>query len=371
MRYLFTLPSWTRVLSAACLTVLVLTGGASRASASGHSGDLIIGSTASGGGNLAIEFDFAQKVQTSYAFSTPTHAVYTATSPGFDALDQNEPPDFFELNNGTRVTVEIVYIDPPGSAKIVFPNGNAYRTPGTTLENPGDSAVIGQYGDSDPDGLHQHGQMQLVLALPAGTFGEARIVFKLKDSSPSPTYGDSELYVLTLTNGHLAPPDYDTGAFDQASVRCQQEVGRRIRGFVNKKLSLMGRCLDKLAAYQAAQALAAPPPALLNRLLQAAQNACAKPSGPVSSTMLAKIEQARQDTVAKIEARCGSSGSSDFSSVDIQAHVNMAGCRVEELASASYPEAKHGLEQFNARPEQGGDPLDEYFPCLVAAPEGH
>ncbi len=358
-----------RILTVLFLTgLLLVTAPLCVAAAGGHAGDLIIGSTTAGGGKLAVEFDFNQKVQTSYAFSTPTHAVYTATKPGFDALDHNEP-NFFKLDDGTRVSIEIVHIDPAGSAKIVFPNGNAYRAPGTGLENPGDSAVIGQQGDPDPDGLHQHGQMQLVLALPAGTFGEARIVFKLKDSSPSPNYGDSELYVLTLTNGHLAPLDYNSSAFDQASVRCQHEVGRGIRNFVNKKLSLMGRCLDKVAAYKAAQALSSPPPALLSRLLQAAQNACAKPTGPESGTMLAKIEQAQQEAIAKIEARCGSNGSSDFSSEDIRAHVNMAGCRVEELASASYPEAKHGLEQFNARPGQGGNPLDEYFPCLVPSPE--
>lgn len=87
-----------------------------------HAGDLLIASTASGGGNLALDFDFSQKVQTSYFATVGSVAVYTSTKPGFDALDQDEPGEsLYVLSNGTQVAIEVVYVDPPRWGKNRFP----------------------------------------------------------------------------------------------------------------------------------------------------------------------------------------------------------------------------------------------------------
>lgn len=333
-----------------------------------HAGDLLIASTASGGGNLALDFDFSQKVQTSYFATVGSVAVYTSTKPGFDALDQDEPGEsLYVLSNGTQVAIEVVYVDPPGGAKIVFPNGNSFRPANATLQNPGDSVTIGEQGAGGPDGLHHHAQMQLILALPAGTFGEARITFKL--TTPNPAYGDSAMYTLTLTNGHLAGLQLDPVATDQASVLCQKTVAKEARKFLNKQLVLLSQCLDAITLYNARNAAGLNPvPAL-----QAAKKKCGDASitsGPDAKTMLGKIEAAQAQAVAAIKAKCGSAGSGDFTQdEDIAAHIGMVRCRAEELLSASYHTAKHDLEQFNARPSQGGNSLDSYFPCLVPSPE--
>ncbi len=42
----------------------------------------------------------------------------------------------------------------------------------------------------------------------------------------------------------------------------------------------------------------------------------------------------------------------------------MVRCRTEELLGAAYGDAVEKLEDFQARPSQGGDPLREYFPCM-------
>lgn len=125
--------------------------------AQAHHGDLLIASSASGGGQLKVDFDFQQKVQTSYFATVGPTAVYTATEPGIDALDTDEPSEnLYVLNSGTKVDIEVVLVDPPGAAAIVFPNGNSYRSAGATLDEPGDRVTLGVQGDSDPDGLHHH-----------------------------------------------------------------------------------------------------------------------------------------------------------------------------------------------------------------------
>lgn len=210
--------------------------------------------------------------------------------------------------------------------------------------------------------------MQLILALPAGTFGEARISFKLTDASASPTYSDSEVYTLTLTNGHLGAVDFSTSSLDRPAIRCQQAVGREARKFLNKKLTFLSQCLDAVMLYNARAAAGLPSSAAL----QAAEKRCADASGsgPESRTLLGKIESARAKALDAIKATCGVAGSGDFTQdEDIQAHISMVGCRAEELVSASYNTAKHDLEPFTARSSQGGQPLDTYFPCLVASPE--
>jgi hypothetical protein len=300
-----------------------------------HSGDMLIGSTADGGGALAVEYEFAAPIPVTFVTEVGGTSLYTATDPGFDALGTDEPAEsFFVLDGGTQVSVEITALEP---------GKTAMNLNGTLLDTVGESVVLG----SSPN-LHEHPEWQLILAMPAGEFGEGTLSFKLTTTSGS--YTESESYTVTLSNGHLAPVEYDTGAYDSARVKCRQTIGKEIRKLLAAEYQLLAKCLDKI---QVAEARAE---AGLDAA--SAENAAA---GACGDAMVAKATQIETKAKEKIAAKCGSAGSNDYGPEAIAAHVGMATCRAEELISASYPGAQGHLGEYQAN----GQPTDTYFPCLT------
>jgi hypothetical protein len=320
---------------------------------------MLIGSTADGGGALAVEYDFASTVKTAFSAEIAGTSIYTATEPGFDALDMDEPLEsFFVLDDGTQISVEITGIDA---------GKTAMKLNTVTLDTVGDTVVLGTQGAVPPGDLHHHPEFQLLLMLPAGEFGEGSISFKLTTTSLA--YGASAEYTITLTNGHLAGVEYDTASYDTASVKCQKTVAKAVGKFSAVASKLLAKCLDKVQSWKAKEAAGHAGAAAAQ---VAAEAACADASGtgPDAKTMLGRLQAAEQKAVDAIAEKCAAAGSGDYPETnDIKAHVNMAQCRVEELISASYGFAQANLASFSTRASQGGAALDQSFPCLVPQAE--
>jgi len=310
-----------------------------------HGGDMAIASTADGGGALAIEFDFGTVIPVTFLTELGGTSVYTATEPGFDALEADEPDEgLWVLDDTTLVSVEITALDP---------GKTAMNLNGTLLDAVGESVVLGTQGAAPPNDLHHHPELRLLLLMPPGEYGAGTISFKLTTTSGS--YTESESYTLTLSNGHLAPIAYDTGAYDKDSVGCQKTVGKEIKGFLAGKYQAMAKCLDVFQSVEALEAAG----------LDAA-SAEAKAATACGQKLLDAVAKVRAKATTKIAAKCGPAGSNDMSAESIASHVSFVGCRVEETISASYP----GAQGLLAEIEVGGTPVDDSFPCLTPA-AGH
>jgi hypothetical protein len=152
-----------------------------------HAGDMLIGSTADGGGSLAIDYDFGSKIVVTPSFSGGGLTLYTATDPGFDVVLADRP-GFYRLDGATLVRLEVVGLDA----------GVSFKVGSTTLDAPGESATIGTMPD-----LHVHPEWRLTL--PDGVTGDYAFSFRLTTTSAA--YGSSAVYTATITN---APPTTTT-----------------------------------------------------------------------------------------------------------------------------------------------------------------
>jgi hypothetical protein len=306
---------------------------------------MALASTADGGGALTIEFDFDTVIPVSFLTEVSGTSVYTATEPGLDALEADEPlENLYVLDDTTQVSVEITALDP---------GKTAMNLNGTLLDTVGESVVLGTQGAAPPNDLHHHPELQLLLMMAPGEYGEGTISFKLTTTSGS--YTESESYTLKLSNGHLAPIEYDAGSFDKDSVGCQKAVGKAIKGFLAGKYQAMAKCLDVFQTVEALEAAG----------LDAA-SAEAKAETACGQKLLDAVAKVRDKATASIAGKCGTLGSNDMSAESIAAHVSFVGCRVEETISASYPGAQGLLAEITV----GGNPVDESFPCLTPA-AGH
>jgi hypothetical protein len=326
----------------------------SPARAHGTAGVMALASTASHGGALALEYEFDAVSRLSFSTSILGTSIYTGIIPAFEPIAADDVPNsLYVVDGGTVVTVAITAID---QDKVKM------KIDTTTMSAVGDTAVLGTM----PFG-HTHPQFSLELALPEGEFGEGRVSFKLISTGPT-IYAESEIYTVKLSNGPLPVPDYDTAAYDSASVKCLATSSREARKFTGKVQTFLSKCLDTVQVYSAKAALASPP-SNLAALLSAAEKACADAAGagPDSSTLLGRIQAAKARAVAKIEADCGATGSTDFVADDVTQFLGLTQCRAEELLAASYGVAKDQLEELNftLRASQGGGPLIDSFPCIV------
>jgi len=321
-----------------------------------HFGDMAVASTAAHGGNLTLGYDFDTVVRTNYdpaltALLPPGQSAYSNTEPGFDALDVDMPADsLYIVDAGTQVTVEITAID-DGKVQLVLNSA--------TLAHVGDSVVIGTLGVD----LHHHPSFQIFLTLPSGTFGEGRVSFKIRQTAGSTVYGDSQAVSLRVSNGHLFPPEYDATAYDSASVKCQQAVGKNARKFAGALQAALEKCLDKVAVVAADTAAG-----LSTTKAQAnADKACGDAGGtlPPENTMLGKIAAARQKAFDAIQKACGAAGSNDYGDEAISQHLGLAACNVEDIMSGGYHGANEALEAIT----QVGQPVTDSLPCLFPTTE--
>lgn len=280
--------------------------------------DLIIGSTASGGGNITLEYPLDERPVVAVSDNGVFPGLFDATDPGFmPAVD--EPPDIFSLNLGTTVSLELTDIDPNIAVKV-----NA-----TTLDTVGDLAVIATHDNADPElsSLHLHPTFQLGILADANTFGEGRFSFRFKGSG----YGDSAVYTLKVSNGYLPPLDaladpLATGDAKKRAVNCQKTVAKETRKFWAKKHGLMSKCFDAVLTVEG-----------LGKSAESAAAACALNPGDPKS-LAGKIAAVQAKTLAGIAKKCGplSTSSTPFTDSAVRTHIGMASCRVEELIAATY-----------------------------------
>lgn len=151
-----------------------------------------IGSSQDRGGQLVVatDFDFSARVVVTPLIRLGGQTFYTNIIPSFTwvlAPSTSPPPTTHSLRSGTQVRFQLVAIAAGASVKLS----------GSTLDVPGESALIGAASDSDA-----HFHPEWALTLPDDVVGEYQLSFKLTTSSAS--YGESPTYTLTLTN---RPPE--------------------------------------------------------------------------------------------------------------------------------------------------------------------
>jgi len=325
-----------RMMTTVAIAASLLLGGSSPARALDI--DMLIGSTANGGGALALDYDFSTAIPVSFSTEAIPFSIYTADEPGLESRE-DDADGFFMLDPGTQVSVEITSLE---SGK------TAMNLNGTLLDTIGESVVLGTQDGVPPNDLHHHPTLQLVLMMAPSEFGTGTISFKLTTTSGS--YTQSSSYTLVLSNAHLAPIEYDGAVYDASSVKCQATIGKEVKKLIGAKYGLLAKCLDKAEVHAAVSAV---PGANLAPASNAATKAC-------GDTLLAKYVKAGTDAFAKIQKACGGVGSGDFQDEDVRSHLDLAGCRAEEIAGASYGLARPLLAQFTA----GGNPLSDALPCL-------
>ena len=149
--------------------------------------EFLLASTEPDGGDLTGDFEFDRPVGLFFNTclgSSEEHceggtAVYSAVSPGFEPLAQDDPDrSLFGLGDGTEIMLEVTDID----------EGLSLRIEETVLVGVGDTAALGETPEI-------HADVNTQLALPGGPpSGEYEISFRLRTTSE--TYGDSEEFTI-------------------------------------------------------------------------------------------------------------------------------------------------------------------------------
>ena len=135
--------------------------------ASAHGPEMMLGSTASGSGALALAYDFTDEVVTTPSVSLGGMTLYTSIFPGIEWLQADDPADsLYALPVGTPFSLQLVSID--AGASVVINNK-------TTLSAPGQSALVAT--TTNIAGDHDHPQWQLLL--PDGVQGNYSVSFQL------------------------------------------------------------------------------------------------------------------------------------------------------------------------------------------------
>jgi hypothetical protein len=299
-------------------------------------GQMLIGSTADGGGALEADYVAGGVTAVTFVAEIAGTSVYTADQPSLDALAADDvAAGRYVLDDGTEVSVTVTALEP---------GKTAMKVNGTVLDAVGASAVIATFSAAEPAAFHRHPEWQLLLALPAGTYGSGTIAFKLTTTSQH--YAESASYTLTLSNGQVAPFVFDAAAYDKNAIACQKTIGKAVRTFVDAEQQQLGKCLDKVQVVKAIEAA-------IGDSRKAAKAAAAT----CGNAMVAKIDAARRKAVDAIRAKCAAVG---LGAEAVAAHVSFASCESEKLIAASYADARGLLGDYVA----GGRPASTSFPCL-------
>lgn len=157
--------------------------------------DLLVGSTARGGGALAVLYDYGRTIPLSFSECIGGTgrecaggiAVYSSEAPGFDAVERDDPDaGIYPLSLGTVVRFELVSRDP----------GVSVLLEGALLDDPGDSVALPRVPD-----LHAHGAWQVAIDNPADRLRVFSLSFRMTTTAAG--YTASEVYTLRF---RLVPP---------------------------------------------------------------------------------------------------------------------------------------------------------------------
>ena len=320
--------------------------------------DLAIGSDAMGGGNLLLDYPFGERPVIRVSDSGAPVGLFTAGDPGFDAAGDEPDEGVFSLPAGTEIGLEVVAIDEVVSLKMdngvdgpfFFPfDGDQYRigligdgvcNQGTMLCTAGD---IGAACTEDADchtltpSIHNHPEYQLLLLSAPETFAEGRVTFRLQNTDVSPAYGDSPLYTLTLSNGHLPGLEIEENPSEAGDrVACQKTLAKAVRGVTSSHYKLFSKCLDKALAAEH-----------LGKSETAAVTAC-NPDGGDPKSLAGRLAAATLKAEEKIAAACGplSAASEPYTLSQVRTHLDMAACRTADLIGAAYSESVEHIAEL-------------------------
>lgn len=303
-----------------------------------HGTDMVLGSSADGGGDLVVEYPFDE---VSVVPVTPSGfpGLFTATDPGFLPAVDEPLEGFYELDIPTTVGLEIASIDDNVQVQLGL----------ATLSAAGDAAVIGTHDNADPElsSLHTHPQFLLSLVAESpGEFAEGRFSFRFYDDGGA--YGDSDVHTLELSNGYLPALETATSA-DRACRNAVAKIGRKLASTVHKRVTA---CFDA-ALLQVG--LGTPAEAL---------QAC-DVNAATKGSLAARLAADHEKSLAKASKSCGAltDVSEPFTTAAVSAHLGMTSCRSQELAGAGYAQAREALEQVLEA--SGGDGT-----CVAAACSG-
>jgi len=322
--------------------------------------DLAIGADASGGGNLLLDYPFDERPVVRVSDSGAPVGLFTATDPGFAAVEEDEPAEsVFTLAAGEEISLEVVAIDEVVSLKmdngvdgaffIPF-DGSEYRigligdgvcNPGTLLCTAGDiGAACSESEDCDTltPSVHNHPEYQLLLLANPEQFAEGRVTFKLKDTGGG-TYGDSPLYSLVISNGHLPGLEIEENPNEaKARASCQKALAKAVTKLTGSQYKLLSKCLDKALAAEH-----------LGKSETAAQKAC-NPDDADPKSLVGRLAAARQKAEDAVAKACGplDPSSEPFTLGQVRTHLGMASCRTQELIGAAYSESIEHIAELAA-----------------------
>jgi len=274
-----------------------------------------------GSGGLVLDYPF-ETTPCLRVRDTGFANVFNSADPGFIAGLDDPAAGLFEPALGTTVAIELLAIDP----------GIQLRIGSDTLSETLQTATLGTHDDPDPlaSDLHSHGEYQLFLDTSNGrAFAEGRVSFRLFDEGT--TYGPSASESLTLTNGFLPP----VGAANKDTVKCTKAVAKEMAKLFQTTHSSLAKCLT---AADSTNALATN--------ATKAVKACSFDEADAKS-LSSRILSARAKALSKIEKLCGTldSSSAPYTLSGIEAHLDMARCRAEELVGASYNNGRDSITQ--------------------------
>jgi hypothetical protein len=168
----------------------VLAAGAGRVAAHGTD-NVVMGSTADGGGSLFAGYDYAHPVLVTASATIAGFTVHTASAPGLTPLLADDAgASEYVLDDGTIVTLTLAApLDAGVSVKI----GS------TVLDAVGESAVVGTFSAATADQFHVHPTW--TLTVPSGTTTTRQASFTLAAAG----YADSPVHTLVLSNAAPRP----------------------------------------------------------------------------------------------------------------------------------------------------------------------
>jgi hypothetical protein len=299
-----------------------------------HEGDMAIGASADGTGDLLIEYDFDTITRTDFAGNVGPFSLYSSTNPGFLAAADEPDEGVFELDAGTEVELSIVALEADLQVQVGA----------VVMDSAGDSAVLGTHDGipGDDGALHGHPTFRLILDAPEGEFGEGSVSFQLLGDGP---YGSSETYTMQVSNGYLPEP---AAAEPKDGAACQKAVAGQVGKLLGKTHKNVARCLDAVQSFKAAGGdLMSPSGSVLNKC-----------STDPTKGLVAKIAADRLGALEKAADKCVGS----LEEVQISTHLGMAVCRTQELISAGYPSALEDLAVVMFGDDE--EAAKDAFPCI-------
>lgn len=311
---------------------------------------MLLASTADGGGELALQFDFTTVGRPSYSASFGPVDAYTGVLPDFQAFAADDAlAGLYQLDAGTAVTITVTDLQP---------GRTAVKIGAVVLDEIGESTTLGQAPLP-----HTHPEWQMFVT--GGEVGEGSVSFRLSASGPT-SYADSPVYTVKLANGPLPPFVLDPIDYDSAAVACQSAVAKADAKLVSKTITALQKCLVAITALQAKEALLTPPADLASARAATEATCAGSPGASVSSTPLGRIDALQVSATAALTSRC--EGYLDDRAV--ADHVATASCRAQQALAVMFPAVKPKLAVFLTQPSQGGDAMSLHLPCLHATVGG-